>query len=506
MYYTEFSSAVGPRKVETDLLFPKEEISFLQQNCKKDAYFALLSARSDTAQKKQFCFPVEKMDWVIDHLDVKADTWISQSTFFAPSRRIVCLSGISSLFLDLDYYKTDWGKNKTPDDVKADTWISQSTFFAPSRRIVCLSGISSLFLDLDYYKTDWGKNKTPEEAANHFVRICQEVGIPIPSLIVFSGRGLQIKWLLSYNIPRAALPRWNLAQQKICRRLAPYGADANALDAARVLRVLHTTNTRSGRLVRAVFVNSDIDGPVRYNFEDLCNALFEFRRDELISSDTILEEFSKRAQKPILKGLEAFNLNTLNFARADDLLNIIQARGGIAAGNRMNWLLYTASFLALSHQLTPLNFYHEVRKIAFMIDPGFRYSNSEFSTLYAKIKAYTNGETVMFNGREYPAIYTPKNETIIEKLGITEEEIRSNKTIVDTATRRKKDAERSMKRRRAQGTVSREEYDKQRSEQKRFNLEAIARLKKEGLSIRAIAEQLKLNERVVRRYAKEITP
>lgn len=144
MYYTEFSSAVGPRKVETDLLFPKEEISFLQQNCKKDAYFALLSARSDTAQKKQFCFPVEKMDWVIDHLDVKADTW-----------------------------------------------ISQSTFFVPSRRIVCLSGISSLFLDLDYYKTDWGKNKTPEEAANHFVRICQEVGIPIPSLIVFSGRGIQ---------------------------------------------------------------------------------------------------------------------------------------------------------------------------------------------------------------------------------------------------------------------------------------------------------------------------
>ena len=145
MYYTEFSSAVGPRKVETDLLFPKEEISFLQQNCKKDAYFALLSARSDTAQKKQFCFPVEKMDWVIDHLDVKADTW-----------------------------------------------ISQSTFFVPSRRIVCLSGISSLFLDLDYYKTDWGKNKTPEEAANHFVRICQEVGIPIPSLIVFSGRGFRL--------------------------------------------------------------------------------------------------------------------------------------------------------------------------------------------------------------------------------------------------------------------------------------------------------------------------
>ena len=116
MYYTEFRSAVGPRKVETDLLFPKEEIAFLQQNCKKDAYFALLSARSDTAQKKQYCFPVEKMDWVIDHLDVKADTWISQSTFFAPSRRIVCLSGISSLFLDLDYYKTDWGKNKTPEE------------------------------------------------------------------------------------------------------------------------------------------------------------------------------------------------------------------------------------------------------------------------------------------------------------------------------------------------------------------------------------------------------
>ena len=141
-----------------------------------------------------------------------------------------------------------------------------------------------------------------------------------------------------------------------------------------------------------------------------------------------------------------------------------------------------------------------------MIDPGFRYSNSEFSTLYAKIKAYTNGETVMFNGREYPAIYTPKNETIIEKLGITEDEIRSNKTIIDTATRRKKNAEAQKQRRRASGAVSREEYEKSRQEQKRFNLEAIARLKKEGLTVRAIAEQLKLNERVVRRYSKEITP
>lgn len=62
MYYTEFSSAVGPRKVETDLLFPKEEISFLQQNCKKDAYFALLSARSDTAQKSSFAFPLRR--WI----------------------------------------------------------------------------------------------------------------------------------------------------------------------------------------------------------------------------------------------------------------------------------------------------------------------------------------------------------------------------------------------------------------------------------------------------------
>lgn len=116
-------------------------------------------------------------------------------------------------------------------DVKADTWISQSTFLCRHAGLCAFPVLVPCFLTLITTKPI-GKNKTPEEAANHFVRICQEVGIPIPSLIVFSGRGLQIKWLLSYNIPRAALPRWNLAQQKICRRLAPYGADANALDAA----------------------------------------------------------------------------------------------------------------------------------------------------------------------------------------------------------------------------------------------------------------------------------
>ena len=49
---------------------------------------------------------------------------------------------------------------------------------------------------------------------------CQEEGIPCPSILVFSDRGLQAKWFLDAALPRQALPRWNACQRYLVDRLA----------------------------------------------------------------------------------------------------------------------------------------------------------------------------------------------------------------------------------------------------------------------------------------------
>lgn len=139
-------------------------------------------------------------------------------------------------------------------DHTRDTWLSQAEFIAPNRRVVNLARIGLLFADLDTYRQDWAVGRSPERLAQTVLYFCGEEGIPAPSLLVFSGRGIQAKWLLDGTLPRKALPRWNACQRYLVERLAFLGADPAAKDASRVLRLVDTVNTKSGEVCRVVHV------------------------------------------------------------------------------------------------------------------------------------------------------------------------------------------------------------------------------------------------------------
>ena len=51
---------------------------------------------------------------------------------------------------------------------------------------------------------------------------------PPASLVIHSGRGVYLKWLLKSPLPQAALPRWNVVQREIVSRLADFGSDPKA--------------------------------------------------------------------------------------------------------------------------------------------------------------------------------------------------------------------------------------------------------------------------------------
>jgi len=132
-------------------------------------------------------------------------------------------------------------------DHSRDTWLSQAEFIKPNRRVVNLARIGLLFADLDTYREPWAQGRSPEQLAAAVMFRCYDEGVPPPSILVFSGRGVQAKWLLDGTLPRQALPRWNACQRYLIDRLAGLGADPAAKDASRVLRLVNTVEQQERR-------------------------------------------------------------------------------------------------------------------------------------------------------------------------------------------------------------------------------------------------------------------
>ncbi|MBR2207174.1 MAG: hypothetical protein IJ859_00005, partial [Synergistaceae bacterium] len=156
-----------------------------------------------------------------------------------------------------------------------------------------VASLSLSFLDIDGKFATEQKDLTPEEWSNLIIEHCREKEIPTPSIIVFSGNGLHVKWLYRKAITREKLNRWTMLQRKLWLIFKDLGADAQAKDAARVLRVPGTKNCKpetKDRDVRVVYST-----PERYAFEDFAKKIFNLSGYD--DAQELYEEF-KTIEKP----------------------------------------------------------------------------------------------------------------------------------------------------------------------------------------------------------------
>lgn len=351
-------------------------------------------------------------------------------------------------------------------DKKIDTWISQAEFIRPNRRVVNLLRLGLLFADLDTYRVPALASRKPDELAASVLFLCADTGLPAPSILIYSGRGIQAKWLLEGTIPRQALPRWNACQRYLVDRLTHVGADPMAKDASRVLRTVETVNSKSGEVCRVVHVQSGNDGqPIRYNFEYLAEALLPAARWTIEQQRQ--EQAERRAKKKrflLVPGGKADNLRgfsgrQLAWDRLEDLRKLAELRGGVGEGSRMQHLFWRLNFLLLSGATNSKQMYHEAAALARELDPQWNSRSKELMTLLSKAKAYEAGEKVTFGGKEFAPLYTPKNDTLINLFRITAEEQRQLKTIVSQVEAAERHRKREEARRRAAGAVGRETYE-----------------------------------------------
>ena len=136
--------------------------------------------------------------------------------------------------------------NDNTYDNLPEVYTSMNSFMTgKSRKTKNLHRLNALYTDIDCYNM----NLTPEQVIHQLENDYFGTVIPRPTFIIKSGRGLYLIWKIHKGDDKRAMPKWSKIQRYIHSKLRGFGADGQALDAARILRVPHTVNTKSKRLV-----------------------------------------------------------------------------------------------------------------------------------------------------------------------------------------------------------------------------------------------------------------
>lgn len=394
-----------------------------------------------------------------------------------------------------------------------NVWISQGEFSRPNRRIVNLTRMGVCFLDLDTYKRADTKSMTCDQVLAKIQSLCAAAGIPPPSLVIFSGQGYQIKWLLSSYLPREALVRWNVVQEQLVKLFEPLGADPAAKDAARILRLVGTTNLKSGKRVEVVYAQSSPQGgTVAVDFELLARLLLPLDRQRKSAKPTgskaadntpfaLVPNEAAVRKNSLLKGI---NTRVLAWDRLHDLRKLAELRGGIGEGMRNTYLLVVACQMALSGLIYPQNFRSEVRALQAEIssDPKWLRDRELLGSLQARVDAHYKREKIEYNGRELTPVYTYRTSTIISLLAITHDEQKQLKTLISSDLATERNTVRERNKRRAAGVVERAEYLEKHKQTAAERREQILAMHAQGLTSLQIAAHLDISKKTVERALK----
>lgn len=137
----------------------------------------------------------------------------------------------------------------------------------PHRDSRSIARLTSVWTDIDHYKL----GLTEGDVIGQLWDAQANGTIPPPSAIQSSGRGVWVFWFLHDN---RAWPEdcdlWRQIMGRVQTLLSPYGADANAMDTARICRVPGSLHSQANKRVN-VAILSGAEGVPRYDLEELAN-------------------------------------------------------------------------------------------------------------------------------------------------------------------------------------------------------------------------------------------
>lgn len=390
-------------------------------------------------------------------------------------------------------------------------YVSMQSF----RRWRCISDLVALgccYVDLDYRKRVRWSESRPEDVLWAAMSLLDENDVPSPSFAVSTGNGLCLVWLHEY-VPRAALPRWTAIQRTLASHLNPFGSDKNALDAARVFRVMGSRNTRARdwhhEIVKALYVQAD---PTKlrqyaYPFGEFADQVLPISRADLVSLRS--ERAKRRADRDAAtQPAPATSLSAATYAEAvlTDLQRLRRHRygdvGALPAGARDEWLFIASCVMA--HLSPPSVLEREIAALAAEA-AGWkeRETRSRMSAVLARARAAAKGEKIKDpRGNEVDPRYRFKAATIVDRLEITSAEMGAAglRVLVDEDRRRELNTIRKQESRHRRGAKPRQQAQTERLE---LGLRALYRMASQGETQSQVAKIEGVSEFQISKAIKE---
>ena len=287
-----------------------------------------------------------------------------------------------------------------------NVYISINTFYSTFRRLEYLKELKAQFIDLDTYKTGF----TKEQIIMHLEADYFNKSIPRPNLIIDSGRGLYLIWLLN-SVPSKALPLWKAIEEYLYSVLKPFGADRQALDPTRILRVPGSINSKSNTTVNVI---------EQYDY------IYDLREIQNEYLPELEERKAKKKGRPS-KTVFIHRERSLYYARIQDIIKLCELREYDLKGHRELILFLYRYYLCY--------FLEDTKKAledVLELNREFVYPLSETEV----IRATRSAEKIYLSKDKD---YKYKNETLIELLAITElEETYMTTIISDKEFKRRK--------------------------------------------------------------------
>ncbi|EOU1871531.1 TPA: DNA-binding response regulator [Clostridium perfringens] len=342
-------------------------------------------------------------------------------------------------------------------------YITPNTFYKPYRRIECVKELNCLFIDLDYYKTGKTKDQVLMDLEENYFN----QNIPIPNYVIDSGRGMYLMWRIN-AVPSKALPLWKAVQEYLWEQLKVFGADRQALDATRILRVPGSKNSKSKTIVSIL----DEYGYV-YDLREIQNNFLPE-----------LKPYEKKKGRP-KKINFIYRERSLYYARIQDIIKLCELRKYDLKGHRELILFLYRYYLC--------SFTEDIKKAlndVLELNSMFKHPLGEKEA----IRATTSAERCYLDKEKQ---YKYKNNTIINLLDISEEEQIHMITIISNKEYKRRENIRGKKnyqeRLRNQGKLTKkEELD--------ISREKIKALREKGFKNKEISLMLELPIKTLERH------